>query len=250
MKWTKEMEDVARLLDIDPKDEEGRRILETLWTKRVGVHPEGEAEQETAGMALTDTERKSRAVGKKLSALLSEGPIKEALKLVESVMQWYDQDYERDMRRLMDDPDLYPENRTWLLHLNQLARRVEKMYFDELQEYDSESRLVETEILATLFKLFTARHGESWTCELFTQTIKEQSGEDLMPKKDAKRPRSFLTDKEIFVRAFLISGQSQGAFSKRVAEISAAIPEEQRHPFALDVPLRPRTKWRGCCARH
>jgi hypothetical protein len=48
------------------------------------------------------------------------------------------------------------------------------------------------------------------------------------PKGNSERPRTIFTDKRVFVRSFIASGETKYAFTKRVAKLNRALPKGQR----------------------
>jgi hypothetical protein len=111
-------------------------------------------------------------------------------------------------------------------------RRVEALYLDELKLRDwPKDGAIEELILGTLQVAFSTMLGPDRTYKLFAAHAEK-------PKKhqpDSARPRTWRTDKKTFVRAFLNSDQTKYAFTKRVAEINAALPPS----VASDASLRP-----------
>jgi hypothetical protein len=104
-------------------------------------------------------------------------------------------------------------------------RRVEGLYFGELNLRGwPKDGAIEELMLNTLHTAFLAMLGPDRTDKLFAAHAEK-------PKKhrpDSVRPRTWRTNKETFVRAFLNSGQTKYAFTKRVAEINAGLSPERR----------------------
>ena len=108
-------------------------------------------------------------------------------------------------------------------------QRVEDMYINELGlhglKYDGG---VECKILNALHACFVVRYPPEQVREFFAPFARGEKEKGVaQPPKNA-HPRSVLTNKQVFVRAFFESGQTKYSFAKRVARINAALPKGHR----------------------
>ena len=84
---------------------------------------------------------------------------------------------------------------------------------------------VEQTILASLDRCFSLRYTPEQVQKFFAPFARDKKKKQATERT---RPRSVLTNKQVFVRAFFESGQTKYSFAKPVARINAALPEGKR----------------------